>query len=64
MFRPLLLWVISKNVIKREYSGIQLRFDLGSVAQIDFVYAYLESMIDNFLSQGTDYTNVALGTLV
>ena len=47
-----------------DYSGIQLRFDLGSVAQIDFVYAYLESMIDDFLSQGTDYTNVALGTLV
>jgi len=47
-----------------DYSGIMLRFDLASAVQADLLYEYLEKMIEQFLSQGTDYTNVALGTLV
>ena len=47
-----------------DYTGILLRFELTSDVQADFLYAYLESMINKFLCQSADYTNVALGTLV
>ena len=43
---------------------IKLRFEMTNQTQISFVYAYIEHMIDSFLSQGSDYQNIALGTLM
>lgn len=47
-----------------DYDGITLRFGFNSNDQIDFVMAYLEDMATSFLSQGADYSNVALGSVI
>ena len=46
------------------YDEIILRFGLKNQTQIPFLYGYIEHMIDAFLSQGSDYKNIALGSLM
>ena len=43
---------------------LMLRFEFSNHTQIPFMYQYIEHIIDAFLSQGSDYKNIALGTLM
>ena len=46
------------------YDPILRRFELTSRDQVDAMYAYLDSMVANFLLQGSSYNNVAFGSLM
>ena len=43
---------------------LMLRFEFSNHTQIPFMYQYIEHIIDAFLSQGSDYKNIALGSLM
>ena len=46
------------------FNEIMLRFELTNETQIKFLFCYIDHMIDAFLSQGSDYKNIALGSLM
>lgn len=50
---------------EKAYGNIMTRFNLSGEAQIDFMYAYLEQMVDDFIMFGGDsYDGTALGMLM
>ena len=43
---------------------IMSRFELTSYEQVDAMYSYINSMVEDFLKQGSNYNNIAFGSLI